>query len=61
MTTVEVAFGDDVFVADSTQVVRYGWTEADPQQPEMDVQDDDIQEAAPAEAEVHDEDETESA
>lgn len=61
VTTVEVAFGADVFVADSTQVVRYGWTEADPQQPEMDVADDDIQDAAPAEAEAHEDDETESA
>jgi DNA topoisomerase-3 len=60
VTTVEIAFGDDVFVADSTQVVRYGWTEADPQQPEMDVEDDDLQEVAPAEAEGRDDDETES-
>lgn len=40
VTTVEVVFGNDLFTADSTQVVRYGWTEADSQVPEMDVEDE---------------------
>lgn len=40
VTTVEVAFGNDLFVADSTQVVRYGWTEADAQVPDMDVEEE---------------------
>jgi len=60
VTTVEVEFGGDVFVADSTQVVRYGWTEADPQPPEMDV-DDDVPDQAPAEAELEDDSEAEVA
>lgn len=61
VTTVEVAFGGDVFVADSTQVVRYGWTEADPQEPEMDVEDDEAPPAAPADLDVDDETEVEGA
>lgn len=60
VTTVEVEFGGDLFVADSTQVVRYGWTEADPQPPEMDV-DDEVQDQAPAEAELEDDSEAEVA
>lgn len=56
VTTVEVAFGNDLFVADSAQVVRYGWTEADPQVPDMDVEDD-IIDQAPVEVEIdHDQD-----
>lgn len=61
VTTVEAAFGDDVFVADSTQVVRYGWTEADSQVPEMDVGDDDVPAPAPAEFEEDDDNEAEAA
>lgn len=59
VTSVEIAFGDDVFVADSTQVVRYGWTEADPHSPDMSVDDDEPREVAPVE--VDDETEIESA
>jgi len=40
--------------------VRYGWTEADPQPPEMDV-DDDVPDQAPAEAELEDDSEAEVA
>jgi DNA topoisomerase-3 len=61
VTTVEAAFGDDVFVADSTQVVRYGWTEADSQVPEMDVGDDDVPAPAPVEIEEDDDNEAEAA
>lgn len=60
VTTVEVAFGNDLFVADSTQVVRYGWTEADPQVPEIDV-DDDVVDQAPVEAELDDDRDAEAA
>jgi DNA topoisomerase-3 len=60
VTTVEVAFGDDVFAADSTQVVRYGWTEADSQEPEMDVEDDEATQALPTEAELDEDTEAEA-
>ncbi|MFC5511051.1 DNA topoisomerase [Massilia jejuensis] len=60
VTTVEVAFGNDLFVADSTQVVRYGWTEADPQEPEMDVEDE-IVDQLPAEVEIDDDRDAEAA
>lgn len=60
VTTVEVAFGNDLFVADSTQVVRYGWTEADPQVPDMDVEDE-IVDQGPAEVEVDDDRDAEAA
>ena len=60
VTTVEVAFGNDLFVADSTQVVRYGWTEADPQVPEMDVEDE-IVDQPPVEVEIDDDRDAEAA
>lgn len=60
VTTVEVEFGTDLFVADSTQVVRYGWTEADPHPPEMDVEDE-VREQAPTEVEFEDDSEAEVA
>lgn len=61
VTTVEAVFGDDVFVSDSTQVVRYGWTEADSQLPDMDVGDDDVSEALSADFEMDEDNEAEAA
>lgn len=60
VTTVEVVFGDDVFAADSTQVVRYGWTEADAQDPEMDVEDDEAPPAPSVEVELDEDTEAEA-
>jgi DNA topoisomerase III len=39
-SSVEVAFGDDVFAAHSTQIVSYGWTTADPQAPDMEPEEE---------------------
>lgn len=51
-TSVEVMFGDDVFVAQSTQVVAYGWTNVDTQAPDMAIEDDErAPELAPVEQE----------
>lgn len=52
VTSVEVAFGPDLFVADSVDTVRYGWTEADPTPPEIDGEDDVVLTAAPLEDET---------
>jgi DNA topoisomerase III len=50
VTSVEVVFGGDLFVADSTQVVRYGWTEADPHPADMDVEDEALSASTPMES-----------
>lgn len=55
VSIVEMTFGDDVFVADSTQVIRYGWTDADPRAPDMDTEDDGHPLESMAEAEDEDE------
>lgn len=52
VTTVEAAFGSDLFVADSMQVVRYGWTEADPQDPQMEPDDEPVEATAEADDEL---------
>ena len=40
VTNVEIAFGSDLFVTDSAQVVRYGWTEADLQTVQLEMEND---------------------
>jgi DNA topoisomerase-3 len=57
-TSVEVMFGDDVFGAQSTQVVAYGWTNVETQAPDMTIDDEEqMQHEAPAEFECPTEEE----
>jgi DNA topoisomerase III len=57
-TSVEVAFGDDLFGAQSTQVVSNGWTNADTRSPDMTMDEDSsVSDLAPAEDEHPDQEE----
>lgn len=59
VTTVEAVFGNDLFASESTQVVRYGWTETEPGPPEMDVDDEPLA-VLPHETDLEDEHSTEA-
>lgn len=57
-TSVEVMFGEDVFGAQSTQVVAYGWTNVETQAPDMTIDDEEqVHHEAPAEFECPTEEE----